>query len=643
MKLSTKILAIALGAAIAVAFVVTAVAATPVDAAGYVFTRDLTVGSTGADVMELQKVLNASASTQVSASGVGAPGMESSYFGSLTKAALAKWQAAHNVAPAVGYFGPLTRAAVNAAAPVITNLPAGCTTPSGYSPTTGQACNTASNNGGNNGGALQGGAGDITVTSLSTYSNENVVEGAEDVNVLAVDVEADEESDVELTSIKVSLEQTTAADSEDITDYIDSVAVWLDGEKVGEADADEFSEASDVYSKSISLDNAIIRAGDELRLVISVTASNNLDSGDIDTDSFTVDIVSTRFEDAEGVVSTDTTNVTSRTFDFDSLATSGDLEAKITKNTSSPEASSVEVSNTANTNDVPLLAVNFKASGSDMTVDQLSFNIAPVGANANEIVQQYKLLVDGEEIDAIAATSITTGSTTEIVFTDLGDDFEVAEDDTVKVELLADINDFDGNFGNGDSITASLTSTNFAQASSTIDDANGDTVLDADRSGSVTGKAQSFYVNGIAVALVGTPTATVSDTSTTETNDVGTYKISFSVTAFGSDIYVDSQSASSSTDGVQWSITGDSYTASSSSNLACTGCTAGTGNYLVTEGDTETFTLTVTLVNTTLGTDGYYGIQIDEIGIGTADDATAELTVTAGLEDFETTRVNLQT
>ncbi len=81
----------------------------------YTFTRDLTVGSTGADVKALQQFLN-SHGAQVAASGTGAPGSESTYFGTLTKAALAKWQAANGVSPAAGYFGPITRAKVNSMA-----------------------------------------------------------------------------------------------------------------------------------------------------------------------------------------------------------------------------------------------------------------------------------------------------------------------------------------------------------------------------------------------------------------------------------------------------------------------------------------------------------------------------------------------
>lgn len=70
---------------------------------------NLTLGSTGAAVKELQKFLNANGA-QVAASGAGSPGNETMTFGSLTRAALAKWQAANGVAPAVGYFGAITRA-----------------------------------------------------------------------------------------------------------------------------------------------------------------------------------------------------------------------------------------------------------------------------------------------------------------------------------------------------------------------------------------------------------------------------------------------------------------------------------------------------------------------------------------------------
>lgn len=81
----------------------------PATSGAYSFTRDLTVGSTGNDVKELQKYLN-SAGYAVAASGVGSVGNESTSFGSLTKSAVAKWQAANGLSPAAGYFGSLSRA-----------------------------------------------------------------------------------------------------------------------------------------------------------------------------------------------------------------------------------------------------------------------------------------------------------------------------------------------------------------------------------------------------------------------------------------------------------------------------------------------------------------------------------------------------
>ncbi|OHB17882.1 MAG: hypothetical protein A2913_01225 [Parcubacteria group bacterium RIFCSPLOWO2_01_FULL_40_65] len=72
------------------------------------FTRNLTVGSSGEDVKTLQQYLNA-AGFKIANSGPGSPGNETNLFGSLTRTALAKWQAANGVSPAVGYFGSLTR------------------------------------------------------------------------------------------------------------------------------------------------------------------------------------------------------------------------------------------------------------------------------------------------------------------------------------------------------------------------------------------------------------------------------------------------------------------------------------------------------------------------------------------------------
>lgn len=66
------------------------------------FTKDLTVGSTGAEVTALQNALKEGGYMTASATG---------YFGSLTKTAVAAWQTAKGISPAAGYFGAKSRAA----------------------------------------------------------------------------------------------------------------------------------------------------------------------------------------------------------------------------------------------------------------------------------------------------------------------------------------------------------------------------------------------------------------------------------------------------------------------------------------------------------------------------------------------------
>lgn len=81
--------------------------------ATFLFTRNQTQGNLNIGVKNLQIFLNANGYI-VSKTGNGSPGKENSRFGPGTKAALIKFQKDHNITPASGYFGPVTRSFVNA-------------------------------------------------------------------------------------------------------------------------------------------------------------------------------------------------------------------------------------------------------------------------------------------------------------------------------------------------------------------------------------------------------------------------------------------------------------------------------------------------------------------------------------------------
>jgi hypothetical protein len=143
---------------------------------GYTFNTNLTVGSKGTDVMNLQKVLNMSADTKVASSGAGSPGMETSTFGPATKAAVIKFQNKYGITPAAGYVGAITRAKLNSMNSGSTGSTGGTTTPTG--------------------GALSVSAGSQPANSLAPQSAARVpfttvvlTAGSADVTVNSITVE----------------------------------------------------------------------------------------------------------------------------------------------------------------------------------------------------------------------------------------------------------------------------------------------------------------------------------------------------------------------------------------------------------------------------------------------------------------------
>jgi hypothetical protein len=605
-----------LGLALVASIGASTVSAQSTSAARCTFTRDLTVGSRGADVTCLQLYLTSTGHFTFSGGATG-------YFGSITQSAVAKWQAANGVSPTAGYFGPISRAKYGA---MVNGTPGNPGTP----PVTPNP---------NDDDDLEGGEGELNVEGNLGDVESTVEEGEEDVQVLGVELEA-EDSDIMIERVDVDFAIGTGG-SDNLDDYITEVSIWLDGEELDRLDVDEADEDDDIYSFRFSGLDGIIREGDIGELYVAVNGVNNIDSDDTDV-NITVDIESDgiRAVDAEGISETYVTEaeVDAETFQVDE-ATVGDL--RIRANDDNPDSASIVIDEEDRTDDVTILAFDLEAEDQTIIVEDLPVTFTTsVGGGVEGPVLRAMLVSDGDVLDTVTIPS-SAGTTYEVVFEDL--DLEIEEGDEVSLEVVVDLNDEDATtFPTGTTLYASV---NGNAAAWDAEDENGE---EADVTGSLTGETMTFVASGVTVE--GVSTSAEDDPFGTSGSEQGTYTIRFDVTAVEDDFYVykGADIASSSSAGVIYTVKQDNTATSTltaselSDNLTAESQSGDTSDYfLVREGDTRTFTLQV-VVNP--ATTGFYSVELEAVRYDATEDNSAidDATFTVPNEDeFETDDVQL--
>lgn len=641
---------------VAFALAFTANAAMTFDYAGV-----LKFGSRNDSVKSLQWALN-------SVQDAGLP--QTGYFGSLTRTAVMNFQTSNGL-KADGVVGPATAAAINSklmlgGSTSTGNLPAGCTSTSGYSTTTGQSCATSSTlpagctstsgyssttgakcDGGSSStsnGTLSGDAGAVSDYELvSNLSNEEVGEGEEDVQVAGLKIEADEGSDLAITAVKLVFNEGTAGS--DFEDYADEVSVWLGNTEVARVDADSFNDDND-WTKTVTLKNAIIKADETGTLYVAVSGISNLDSND-EGDTWDVDYRSIRFVDGQGSSTTEDPTEAPVTFSFDSFASASDVELKVALHDDNPESAAVNVDDTDDTSDVELLKFTLEAEGSDIELKDLPVFLTATGAtDVDFIANTLTLDIDGEEFSETVSTSAATAT---ITFDDL--DYTIEDGDEVTVIVRADINDLDSNFEAGDTLKAELRSASEVD-SIDADDETGEELGAADLTGSALGESMVFYDTGVIVTLVSVDESTVSE-STGANNDAGAFTIKYKVEAFDGTVYVsDSANATTATDtaiatatstvGNLYRVTQagtatvDDLSASVSYDNTTDAPQSANGNITLDDGESTTITLYVVRTNDDTGDAGIFQAFLGSIGWNTGDSASVYNNYYFNLDDFKT-------
>ena len=610
----------------------------------YSFTMTHQQGDTGGEVMWVQKFLN-SHGAQVAVSGAGSAGNETAYYGAMTKAAVAKWQAANGVSPAAGYWGPVTRAKVASVCASAPTTPGTPTTPGGE--------------------VLNGTAGSITITSTSVDVEDQVFTGTTE-KVLGFKVEASG-SDVRVTNIRVRF--TAAVDSsasDRLADYFDDISIWANGNKIASMAPSSFvRDSSGVYSASIPVAHVIrMGSGNKVTFHVGATARDSIDSdNDGSTNDWTAALVQTRYTDPTGATLFDTTAASNAGVYVDRLSTSSDVKLRMAEGSGNPKTGN-RVADDGGTTDVTLLEFTLKAEGADMEFDTLLASTTLSGVDTmDDMVQEFYLMRGSTQVAEEAA--ITTASTPfQVLSFNLDDEETIDAGETVTYKIVAKVKTIGTGssatlFDQGDSITASTSPSVGSIDAKSVSDGKSVT----NRAGSVTGYTQTLFSEGVSVTKVGESfTLLPNDTAA---NVAGEFKVTLRVTNIGSnDVYIPLTSLASTTannsddgvtlvEGINFYMT-DGTTATTSSVSVGTLMTGGvslvsggvekTSSVLIAGGSSADLMLT-TSFNPTTDYSGtrQYRVQILSVGHSTADDATPESIVeTTPLSDFRTSFNTIQ-
>ncbi len=487
-------------------------------------------------------------------------------------------------------------------------------------------------------GGLNGGAGSLdNAEFVSSLNNEEVGEGENDVAVTGLELEADSGSDLRVLSVRVSLENQDGASSDDLGDYADEVSLWFGGDQVASVDVedmnsdDDDADGEDEFSQSISLTgDAVVRMSQTEDLRVAVSALENIDSTDLDTNDWDITIEHVRYVDAQGAITTDTDTDdigAARPFSFVDFSTAADLELEVDEASDNPESRVVDIDDEDTTTDVVLLTADLDATG-DLMINGLIIDIATSGASLEMIADNLSLEIDGDVVQTLQTTECSNATVSACNFDDV--DMELADGDGVKLRLLAEINADDDITGTNPTLLATLDADDVD-----VEDENGDELDAGDKTGTALGEEHGFIAEGITVAFVSASESVNTDNDP----DLGTFEIKFDVTAFDTDAYVDNTCGYDATPPTPPAVAdqGTIFSYTGSGSFASCSLTNGddetaNNNFQVSEGSTEHFTLNVA-VN---GDDDFIRVFMESVNWASSDLAAADLFYTFNLDEFET-------
>ncbi|MCA9362453.1 hypothetical protein KC906_03680, partial [Candidatus Kaiserbacteria bacterium] len=608
----------------------------------YTWTRDLSSGSTGGDVMKLQQFLNADPDTRVAASGAGSVGAETEYYGPATAAAVSKFQVKYrseilspaNLVNPTGYFGPSSRVKANGlcvAAPVVDD------SSDDMMDDEDDMMDDEDDD------VSLGGEASLDTFEIDDPSDDTVQEGSEDVEIGTFTVEF-KDGDAEISRIDIALQG--GDDETDPWDTFESVSLWVDGDKIAEEDADSRGDYLDDDDGSLRFSglDLIAMEEEEVEIVVAASLQSGMDDSS-DGEDWMLYALTMRYFDADGVASTDggtgdlDDEISGPTSDFTIEEAGADDELIAKTSSNDPDAATLQVEDDSKSDwyTVFVFDLDTDDSTNDITINEIKVNASTTLAAYSTLVDDAELVIDGVTIDSVTVTNGTSLAIPAVLTFDVDGDVTIEAGDRVEAELMLR---FKSLSNEGATVKGSISSL----TTSIVDAEGADDLGNGQLSGSATGETHTLRTAGADVSPVSTDAdVTVNDSAL---NDYATFEIEFEVTAFEQDVYIAIDTATS----VQYALensAGVDYTVPAASSTAVLTSTADEGGaddafYEVTEGSTETFTLTVTY--TPVVANRSVRLAIDSITFdptGTYATGNDQVQVTEPASDYRTSVVTI--
>ena len=496
-------------------------------AQGTAFNTNLTVGSTGADVVALQTWLMSSGYNIASiANGAAAKG----YFGSQTVAAVKAYQTANGV-PSTGFVGPLTRGKLNGSAVVANTVSTGC--PAGYTCTLATG-NTLPDNGVVIPGAPAGittlGVEGILTVTQGPVSNTVVNVGQTMVPILSIRAQA-QNSDLAIQRITLNLGTDTKIYNKIyrtlyVTDGVTVLAtVPLNSTTVVQSGAN--------YLVTITGFNAIVAKNSYKDFVVKADLQTSIDTAVRNAGPYAVSVYSqgVRAIDGAGISQYAGDSAITQSITINASLTDNAI-ANISTNSASPQTASVPVTDTTNGQILQLPVLVFDVGSQNDSLHLRQVQVAISGSGTGTTTAAY--LYQGATQISSAAVSAGVATFSNIVNGTAGASIPV--NTTVTYTIKVDVT---GVTSSSVTVTPSL-----VVANTTVLASDDSTVTT--KNGSAPGFTTTVLGKGPAFSLASAPVATVTGTNQSgATNSTSTVTATFNVNvqAIGSNVYFSSQAS----------------------------------------------------------------------------------------------------